>query len=601
MTSVGTALQNAVSGIQATQIGLSVGSQNVANTNTPGYTRKAAEFENATVGGVGAGVSIGTISRVVDTFLNKALREQRSDLGAVDVSAKFFEQIQGGFGTTSSDSTLSADLARLSTTVEALSILPEDAALRFDLVDVASTLARNIRDLAASVQDLRSDADFQIKDAIDVINRQIEVVADINADIVAANNVGAPIGELEDARDRALNEIAERIDIRLFTRDDGRISILTSSGQTLLDTSTKQLEYSAATTFTPTTVFNPITIVSADANQSGSPVPGVNLVTGGDSSSVVSQIRSGQLKGLLEIRDGTLPDLGDQLDSLTNAIREEFNRIHNRGTSFPPPNSLTGSRTVALADPFTATGSVRLAVVDGNGDLINTALDLDLTTVTTINELVIALNDGATGLIGATASVTAGGNLVITANDPANGISINEDTSQVNGIGFSHFLGLNDLFVGADSSTIAVRQEILDNPSLVATARLSLTADVVPPADPTAITIGDNRTVQELAGVFSTVLGFAAVGGLPSGNFTLDEFAGNILKLNAVQAANAAEEQSLQQVLFDDLDFRNASFSGVNVDEELANLVVLQNAFNASTRVFSIASEMLDELIDLIG
>ena len=598
---LGVALQTALSGIQATQVGLSVGSQNVANANTPGYTRKAAEFENVTVAGLGAGVNIGSINRIVDIFLSKALRDQRSDLGAVNASAKFFEQIQLGFGTTASDSTLSADLARLSTTIEALSNLPEDPALRFDVVDVANSLATNIRDLTASIQQLRGDADAQIKDAIDVINRQIEVVADINGDIVAANNVGATVGELEDARDRALSEIAERIDIRLFARDGGRISILTGGGHSLLDTSVNQLIYSPATTFTPTTTFNPITIEPADAVQAVTSAVAVTLVTGGDSSSVVSQIGSGQLKGLLDIRDGTLPNLGDQLDALSTIVRDEFNRIHNRGTGFPPPNVLTGTRTVALVDPFTGTGSVRLAVVDANGDLTNTALDLDLTTVTTVNDLVTALNDPVTGLIGATASVSPGGNLVIAANDPANGISINEDTSQVSGVGFSHFFGLNDLFVGVESSTIAVRREILDNPSLVATARLSLTADVVPMADPTAIAIGDNRTVQELAALSSTAFGFAAVGGLPSGNFTFEEFAGNILKLNSIQAANTAEDQSLQRTLFDDLDFRNASFSGVNVDEELANLITLQNAFNASTRVFSIASEMLEELIDLIS
>ena len=72
---------------------------------------------------------------------------------------------------------------------------------------------------------------------------------------------------------------------------------------------------------------------------------------------------------------------------------------------------------MSLVDPFAGTGSVRLAVVDANGDLTNTALDLDLTTVTTVNELVTALNDPATGLIGATASVSVDGNLVIAAND----------------------------------------------------------------------------------------------------------------------------------------------------------------------------------------
>ncbi len=82
---------------------------------------------------------------------------------------------------------------------------------------------------------------------------------------------------------------------------------------------------------------------------------------------------------------------------------------------------------------------------------------------------------------------------------------------------------------------------------------------------------------------------------------TLEEFAGNILKLNSVLAASATEDALLQQAVFDDLDFRNASFSGVNVDEELGNLVLLQNAFTASARVFSIADEMFEELMGLVG
>ncbi len=480
MTSIGQALNIALTGMQATQIGLAVGAQNIANANTPGFTRKVAEFETNTLDGAGSGVSISDVNRLVNTFLSKALREQRSELAAVEAKSSFFDQVQIQFGTTASDSTLSADLSRLGTAIEALSNLPEDAALRFDMVSLADSLAKNIRDFAASIQDLRAEADASIKVAVDDINRQLKNIFDLNADIAAANNANVPTAELEDERDKALNAISKHIDVQIFARDNGNISVLAAGGIILLDSSLNQIQYDSATFVTATTPFNSMKVVPEDQLGNLATTAGVTIVTGGVSSAVVSQISSGDLKGLLEIRDSVLPNLAAQIDVLSNTVRDEFNRVHNRGTSFPAPNSLTGTRLVSGADAFAATGIVRLAVVDASGDLVNAALDLDLTTVTTVDQVVNAINNPVTGLLGATASISAAGNLIITANNAANGIAINENTSQITGTttAFSQFFGLNDLFVGTDSTTIAVRAAILANPSLVATGQLSLTADV---------------------------------------------------------------------------------------------------------------------------
>ncbi len=140
-----------------------------------------------------------------------------------------------------------------------------------------------------------------------------------------------------------------------------------------------------------------------------------------------------------------------------------------------------------------------------------------------------------------------------------------------------------------------MRQSLVDDPSLVATGLLSLTAG----SGEAGIAVGDNRVVQKLATLTEQSLDFGAVGGLPAGTFTLGEYAGAITGLNAVQAADAAERAELNRNMFDNLEHRHTSATGVNVDEEMANILVFQNAFGAAARVMGTIDEMLDLLMEI--
>jgi flagellar hook-associated protein 1 FlgK len=191
------------------------------------------------------------------------------------------------------------------------------------------------------------------------------------------------------------------------------------------------------------------------------------------------------------------------------------------------------------------------------------------------------------------------GTLQITAANSKNAIVINENTSQVTGTtqAFSDYFGLNDFFIGIGSTDFAVRSDIVADPSLMAMGLLSTTAV----GGETGITIGDNRVVQKLAAVTETRFSFSAVGGIPAGTFTLGDFASSITGLSAVRTDNARSIARLQESLFNNLNHRATSFSGVNVDEEMANMMLFQNAFAASARVMTVASEMLDLLMEIAG
>ena len=596
--SITAVLQNSLSGLSVAQSAMAVVSQNVANANTVGYSRQIAEFEARIVAGISSGVKISGIERVIDNFLVRELQGQTSVLGAARASAQFLTEVQSRFGTPGGNTSLSADLTELGVAFDTLTVNPEDAALRFGVVAAGAAVARSVSDLATSVQKLRTEADKEIKITIDAINARLRAIDDLNGQISRTRASGAPTASLEDQRDREVAKLAENIAISIFKRDNGALTIFTGSGLSLVDVELRELDYTPAAVVSASTVFGAISIFRIDPVTGQRIGASVELASSGTSTTVTDSIVSGRLKGLIDVRDGALDDLAAQVESIATQIRDQYNDIHNSGVSFPAPNSLTGTRDVTVADAFAATGNVRIAVLDADGTVAAAPLDLDLTALgaTTVGALATAI-DAALGADGSAAVVN--GRLVISATDPTRGIAIHENTSQVTGTtqGFSRFFGLNDFFTGANAANFAMRQDLVDDPSRVAVGELSLTAA----ATEVGASVGDNRVIERLSALTKIGISFAAVAGLPAGNFTLGEYAGAILGLNAVRTATANEDANLQQNLFNNLEHRQTSQSGVNIDEELANMVVLQNAFSASARVLAAASEMFDTLISVVG
>ncbi|MGB8274240.1 MAG: flagellar hook-associated protein FlgK [Alphaproteobacteria bacterium] len=146
--------------------------------------------------------------------------------------------------------------------------------------------------------------------------------------------------------------------------------------------------------------------------------------------------------------------------------------------------------------------------------------------------------------------------------------------------------------------TIQVRQAVADNPALLSRGVLDTTT--APAIGSAAITAGDNTAVQLMANKFSEQLSFPTAGGLAPTTTTLLGYGSVILSLNAVEAANVSNTQVFKQNLVQDLQNRFDSSSGVNIDEELANMIVFQNAYTASARVIKTISEMFDTLTNLV-
>ncbi len=593
------ALSNALSGLQANQAALSVVSSNVSNANTEGYTRKVIQQTSIVLNSQGAGVNIDSVVRRVDDRLQLELRETISSQRQLAVLERFYASTQSLFGSISDDSALSANVDVLAGSITNLSASPESNSMRGVVIDDATALTREVSSLAMNVQELRLDADREITRIVDMINEQLDNIVELNEKI--AQNVASnePTAEFEDKRDVAINEIAQYLDINYFTRTTGEVVVYLDSGLPIVDTSPRYLSHSSVSAMGPT------------VTHAGGSIDGID--SGG--VDITNQIQNGELAALIEMRDVTLPRMQESLDRFAERLRDEVNLAHNRGSGLPPANALTGSRSFAApaADNVTLTSAVRIAVTDANGTVVD-FFDLAAGTYT-INDIrdQINANIGAN----ATATTAAGGALTISADNAANGIAIVDLGAQTvtdNGTGstyggFSYFFGLNDFFVTPgnvtnDAITGIAQGLSLRNDLTQASGNLSrgsLSTDAALAVGDLGIAEGDNSVIDAVAAVFGQNFVFAAAGDVPQITSTLSGYAAEILGVNSIQAARNTESLEFETSLEEQLSLRFQAQVGVNVDEEMATLILYQNAYAASARVITTTQEMFDDLQRIIS
>ncbi len=601
--SLSIALQNALSGLQTNEAMIQVISNNVTNANSEGYTRKISQPTSVTVAGDGRGVEAGELIRVVDERLLAELRTTLSALGDARAQNFYYDRILDQFGTLANDAALGATIADLATAMQGLAVSPDSSAHRNEVVSAAVALARQLNEMSQDIQTLRFDADKDITAKIELVNTELKQIADLNASIERAQALGESTANLEDFRDQALAKISELIDIRFFKRTTGEIVVTLPDGRVLADKVAHLLSHTPAGTLTP------------DITYAGG---GIGPILSGPND-ITTGIKSGELGGIIQARDTILPNLQAQIDTLTQILRDQMNALHNAGTSLPPPNTLTGTRSFAqpASDTITITEKVRIAVVDGSGNLVAhfDLMGIPTGTSYTVEAIKTAINTNLAGF--ATASISSNGQLSITASKSANGIAIVDLGSQTvthtdtttTYSGFSNYFGLNDLFVtpsrvqGDSVSNLAgliqVRSDIVNDPARLARGALVSTTVPAPKAGDLAVALGDASIIQSLADKFLEDLQFAATGGLPFTATTLASYASEILSTTAISAASAEKTALFKQTLFEELSFRSDSISGVNIDEELRNMVLYENAYAATARVIQVVDDLFEILLGI--
>ena len=564
------ALKVAQSGLALAEKQLSTTASNITNADTPGYTSKTYEATTYTSGTVTM-PSGGKVQGSLDYYIARSVVSTNSANQAASTTSGYLDDYSASYGGTDGTS-LSGTLDNL------LSALQSDTttgASQSSIVSAAQGFADQLNSLTESLQSQRTQADGQIGDTVNDANQQLTEIASLNQQIAKASASGGDTADLEDQRMQALQNLSSDMGVQYYIDSNNQMSVYTAGGATLVSQSG-----AAQLSFTPTANVN--SSMGYPGQLSGISVNGQDIT---------ANIQSGTLGALLTLRDSTLPQEQSKLDTLADTASTTLNSVLNQGASLPPRTTLTGDTTVAGSDAFSATGSVRIALTDSSGKVASVT-DLDLSGLTTVDQVVDAIN----GIAGLSANVT-NGRLTITSTDSSLGVSLNEMDSSVGGSGegFSQYFGLNDLFAGSGAAGIQVSSYLTANSGALATGQLSNSATLA--AGDRGIASGDTSIQTALANALTTSQSFPAAGNLGSKNTTLANYAATLVSGAATMASNADANAQTAETSYNYYSDAYSSATGVNIDEETANMTALQNAYAANAQLIATVREMYQSLL----
>ncbi|MDY6844252.1 MAG: flagellar hook-associated protein FlgK [Thermodesulfobacteriota bacterium] len=571
MTQISNALNIAQCALFAQQMGVYVTSNNIANVNTPGYSRQkllldTIEPMRTAYGPIGRGVRIDGVKRAYDSFLASQIARETSTLKKWETEDNMLSQVESLFNEFTGLG-ISEALGEFWNAWQQLTMDPQGSVERADLLSKASFLAGNLNRVYSHLSQIQKDIDISIGTAIDEINDLSSRIADLNVMIAEAEIGNEVANDLRDQRGNLVKQLAEKINFTSFEDDRGRLTIMFGGGKPLVEGGT-----------------NPWVLKgSVDLNNNG--LLKIELDNnGGTLVDITSDISGGCLGGFLEVRDTVIDDLMTKLDNFTGSLIAEVNKIHSQGEGLTQFSSVTGTTTVA--DPNQVIGTLTLPVTVTSGSFWITAYDasgiaeevqilVDPTT-DTLNQVITSINTTASFV---TASYN-GQNLQLDA-DPGYTFTFAHDTNYPPDSSFLlAALGVNTFFEGSDTSTISVNSQLESDATKIAAA-----ANRKAP--------GDNTNALLVVDLSTTLV-------LQSQTYTFDGYYDSIVSDVGIKVQSASTSWEYQNNVIKTLNDRLTSVSGVSLDEEMVNLIKYQNAYDAAARLISVIDEMMETIVHAV-
>jgi flagellar hook-associated protein 1 FlgK len=466
-------MSSALSALQTNTAALRVVANNISNVNTPDYARRQVDLQTLSAGGQLGGVSIADIQRVVDQFLNQESLSATSSSSRFDVQSSTFDQVSAMLGSPGDGTALTSRLSDIFKALGQAELSTTTPSSQNAVVSAMNNLANSISQVSDSLTTLQSQIDSQVVTAVSSVNSYTKQICDLNNMIKLATAQGQTDSAYLDQRDSAVAALAKLIDVRAVQQGDGSVLVTTQDGVSLVGGTYTQLSYGAALNGG----YSTIQIQDIDA-RTGQPV--------GRSQVLDPHLSGGSIKGLTEVRDGTLANLKSELGAFAQGVSLAFNRVHNANSAYPPPQTLTGRNTGLLAaDSLNFTGTSDIIITDGSGVKQHVVtVDFSAGTIAvdggggvaftkTVGGLATALNGSVAGFTASFAdgqlSLSASANQGLVVADPLAG-----SPSSRGGLGFSQFFGLNDLFQSSAPSIVTSGVKGTDNIGLSADASLTL-------------------------------------------------------------------------------------------------------------------------------
>lgn len=637
-------LDSAISGLLASQRSLATTSHNISNVNTEGYSRqrvelvaREAQFRGA--GYIGSGVEASTISRITDQFITTQLRTSTTGASEINAFLTLASRVDDTLANT--ETGLSPSLQNFFASIQDVNDLPSSSTAREVMLSEAESLASRFQFLDSRLTDLVNEVKIQLNEDINDINTLAKSIADINERIVAATGAasGQPPNDLLDQREGLILNLAELVSVTTLEQADGSMNVFIGNGQPLVINKTAS-ELSISETY--------------EGHYE------VSLGGPFNSSIITDSINGGSLGGQLNFQSQMLEPARNSLGRLAIGLAETFNDQHRLGVSLDgdvgtdffsvgvpsviglgaAPNTISST----ITDPGLLSDSDYSLSFEGGNIYTLTRLSDNTTT---------AINTGGASpytspeIDGMTLTITAGAatndeyiirptingasDISVAISDPrkiavagplkgseatnANGIPTNTGTSKISDVSITTATGVpltaditltfdaaNNRFnissppggtLAYDSATENSGKEFIIASAGNATFTLSGF-----PQDGDAFVIqnnngldGDNRNGLLLSGLQTERF-------LLNGSASYQESYGQLVADVGTTTRQSEISSSALGVLLDQTTEARESVSGVNLDEEAANILKFQQAYTASAQMITVADELFQTLMN---
>ncbi len=520
---------------------------NIANVNTEGYSRRRTEIVatrsvSLAGGAYGTGANIHKVERMSDSFLLEEQYLRIQDRSYANVRKEFLSRAEGMFSVDSEKGRIGHELSEFFSTLEDLQADPSSIPLRSALIQQGESLTTSIKNTYTLLSDLQRESDRRLDVLVKDVNRLTGEIAELNSQIAESERGLQDNLTLRDEREERLRELSELISIQTVENSDGEILVTLTNGFGLVTgVRNNELEFVKDPSFEPATGYPH----GLDGGELGFIVYDFDKTDGGKSHVNLTDVIAkgkGEISGVLSVR-------GIQKETDTS--------------------------------PF-----------DASGDLVKIASHVEIISrdlLTRFNKAYLGEDEDLNPLNGHQAS---SGDL--NSNSPGvyglfNAESPISDTVTADGLP-------NDLL-----SNISYASQIIFNVS--DPAKLAFSKDLDPTPSSSSYASGDGSILSDLLKEREKIVDYSvATYGISHVEFTgtLEELYDASVTVVGGISAKANNQLIIAEDRETQINEAVSSLSGVSLDEELAQLINFQKAFQASARMVSVGDEMLTEILNLL-
>jgi flagellar hook-associated protein 1 FlgK len=623
-------LNVALSGLRAFQTALDTTSHNIANVSTPGYSRQRVDLVTQTPQGIsglttGSGVNVTGINRNADDLLSAQMRRASSGYSRLDAYASRAGELNNLFA--DSQTGLSAALQKFTNALQSVANTPSSTSSRQVLLSEANGLVNRLQTYESRLDDIDTGINEQLRAEASAINTIAQNIAELNAQIARSTGNGtSPPNDLLDARDAQLADLATRVDVSVVRQDDGAVNVFIGKGQPLVLGNLPSKMITLQDGFQPDRLTLAFQTTQGPMDVSGS-------------------LSGGTVGGLLNFRREMLDPARNELGRMAVALTQVTNAQHRAGQDLYGDlggdffsvggvqslgaNTNTGSATLNATRTNTgqlttddyivrfdsgawrvqraATGEAVPFTVGGGGELQFDGLSIAVSGTAQSGDRFLVKPagnaiDGLTLLVTDPARIAAaapvrtgttsgnGGSGVISAGevlDPTNADLRDPVTIRFTGAATWEAVDAGNTVIATGAYTAGGNIDV--NGWRVQVSGAPATGDSFTVASNVG-GVGDNRNALKLAAVLTQ-------GVLSNGTESLDAAASRVVSSVGVSTNGANASLDAQKIIYEDSKGAIDSLSGVNLDEEAANLLRYQQAYQAAAQAIRVAQTIFDTII----